>query len=91
MYCSRLVVLIKNIYPLWGRKRFHLPIVGSETLPSACWGRKRFHLPVTWGRKRFLLGIITLSETLPSACYTPSTCYILSYESSIPFYSMSKG
>jgi len=60
--------------PLWGRKRFHLPIVGSETLPSACWGRKRFHLPVTWGRKRFLLGIITLSETLPSACYTPSTC-----------------
>jgi len=59
-----ILILIKNIYTLWGRKRFLLPVT-------------YFSYPDQ--EYIYFMG----SETLPSACY------ILSEESSIPFYSTS--
>jgi len=66
---TRPVILIKNIYTLWGRRqtdrRTWLDRLGL-------W---------SWSRIYILYGVGTL----------PSTCYILSDESSIPFYSTSNG
>jgi len=60
---TRLVILIKNIYSLWGRKRFLLPVTTQLVILIkniykkytrknsqnlfALYGRKRFILPVT--------------------------------------------
>jgi len=85
---TRLVILIKNMYTLWGRKRFLLP--------------------VTYFPTNLVYPLHSTAGTLPSACYIlsdessipfystsngplPSACYILSDESSIPFYSTSIG
>jgi len=64
---TRLVILIKNIYTLWGRKRFLLPVTYFSTN---------------------LVYPFTLRVT---GITNPSACYILSDESSIPFYSTSNG
>jgi len=70
---------LKNIYTLWGRKRFLLPVTYFPT------NLVFFLLPVTYFPTNLVYPFTLRVTGIASACY------ILSDESSIPFYSTSNG